>query len=83
MSKIGIAGNRRRARIVRRAFNEMLFAPVALPGTAILTDDDDPIGLIKLGEEAGGDFSIGLAWMALRIFGPIGIFGLLRRVRSR
>jgi ribosomal protein S18 acetylase RimI-like enzyme len=81
--QIGISGNKRRARIVRRKLNEILFAPASLPGTSILIDDGDPVGLIKLGEEAAGDFSLGLAWMALRIFGPMGIVGLVTRLRSR
>jgi ribosomal protein S18 acetylase RimI-like enzyme len=81
--QIGISGSKRRARIVRRKLNEILFAPESLPGTAILIDDGDPVGLIKLGEEAGGDFSLGLAWMALRVFGPIGIVGVLVRQRAR
>ena len=80
--QIGLSGNERRARHARRVLNEMLFAK-SLPGTAILIDNGDPIGLIKLGEEASGNFSFGLAWMALRIFGPIGIVGLLSRLRSR
>ena len=81
--QIGISGNKRRARIVRRKLNELLFAPESLPGTAILIDDGDPVGLIKLGEEMGGSFSLSLAWMALRVFGPIGIAGVLRRQRAR
>ena len=81
--QIGISGNRRRARRVRRKLNETLFSPKSLPGTAILIDEGDPVGLIKLGEEGASDFSIGLAWAALRIFGPIGIVGVVARMRSR
>jgi ribosomal protein S18 acetylase RimI-like enzyme len=81
--QIGLSGNKRRAGIVRRKFNEILFAPESLPGTAIVIDDGDPVGLIKLGEEADAVSSPALVWMALRVFGPIGIVGLLGRLRAR
>ncbi len=81
--QIGICGSRRRAVLVRRKLNDILFAPESLARTAVLVDGGDTVGLIQLGHEAGGSISFELAWMALRIFGPIGIFGLLRRQGSR
>src|SRR5690242_15415874 len=77
--QIGISGNKRRARIVRRKLNEMLFSKP--DHVYVLVENGETLGLIKLGAEDGG-VTPGLAWAVVRTFG-FGTPRFLSRLSSR
>ncbi len=75
-------GDPRRASRFRDVVMAPISAPSALPRTVVAVSGGEVVGLMQTGAEGAG-LTAGLAWRLLRVFGPFGIAGFVRRDRLR
>jgi ribosomal protein S18 acetylase RimI-like enzyme len=78
-----VGGDVARGRKFRKLMMSSVLDAPALERTTVAVSDGQVAGFLQSGAEAGGKVSPALVWGLLRIFGPMGIRGFLRREKAR
>lgn len=82
--QIGVSGGDvNKARRFRALAMASVAGPGGVPRTTVAVAGDDVVGLLQAGPEVGERVTPSLAWGVIRIFGPLGVGGFLRRDRIR
>ncbi|MBA4179463.1 MAG: hypothetical protein C0506_02645 [Anaerolinea sp.] len=80
--RLGLAdGDPRRAARLQELFGRVIAGKAPLSRTIVAAEGSEVVGFMQAGGEGGA--SLANAWGVLRIFGPRGIRGFLRRERAR